>query len=137
MMKPGKTFSLTAVLFSLAILNTVNADEVKILAADFKNNGGNHWTVNVTLKHSDTGWDHYANDWRIVDDKGKILAHRVLHHPHVDEQPFTRGLNSVMLPDDIKKVYIEAHDKKHGWTENRLLVDLVKVSNGHLRINAE
>ena len=45
----------------------------------------------VTLKHGDEGWDHYANQWDVMTMDGKLLKSRVLYHPHVDEQPFTRS----------------------------------------------
>jgi len=118
-----------ATLLLFTALNTAYADDVQILAADFHHNGGTHWSVSVTLKHTDTGWDHYADNWRIVDNKGNILGNRLLLHPHVNEQPFTRGLGDVKIPEGIKIVFIEAHDKVHGWTANRLKVDLDRTDS--------
>lgn len=118
------------------ILNTAVAGDVSILMADFRSVASNHWAVNVSLKHGDEGWDHYADKWRVVDEQGNVLGERVLFHPHVDEQPFTRGINSVQIPAGVKTVYIEAHDKKHGWTAKRLQVDLTKVQSGHVRVYA-
>lgn len=134
MNKPSKTTILTMGLLALSLLNTGDAGDVKILATDFHNSGGNQWSVNVTLNHGDTGWDHYADNWRVVDDEGNVLGDRVLYHPHVDEQPFTRGLGVVRVPEGITTIYIEAHDKVHGWTPNRLKVDLNKAIDGHLRV---
>jgi hypothetical protein len=129
--------ALTAALLVLTMLHPANADEVKILAADFRNSGADRWSVSVTLQHGDTGWDHYADDWRVVDGDGNVLGDRVLYHPHVDEQPFTRGLDGVTVPAGTATVYIEAHDKVHGWTPDRLKVDLTKVADGRLRVEAE
>lgn len=67
-------------------------------------------SFDVTVKHADTGWDHYANRWEIQSESGKILATRILHHPHVDEQPFTRSLENVQLPNNITEVYVVAFD---------------------------
>lgn len=86
----------------------------------------NNWTFNVTLQHADTGWDHYADGWRIVDAKGTVLGHRTLHHPHVNEQPFTRSLSSVKIPAGTKIIFVEAHDKVHGWNKDKVRVDLSK-----------
>lgn len=122
---------------ALTMLNTADAGDVNILAADFHSRGNNRWSVNVTLKHDDTGWDHYVDNWRIVDGEGNMLGDRVLYHPHVDEQPFTRGLGGVKFPESTTVVYIEAHDKVHGWTPNRLKVDLSKATGGRLRVDAE
>jgi hypothetical protein len=136
-MKLNKANALAASLLTLTVLNTAYADDVKILAAQIHSNGGNRWSLNVTLKHGDTGWDHYADNWRVVDSEGNILGNRVLYHPHVEEQPFTRSLGAVTVPEGITTVYIEAHDKVHGWTPNRLKVDLTKVTGGGLKVDAE
>jgi len=131
------TIALAASLFALTLLNTADADEVKILVADFYISGGDRWSANVTLKHGDTGWDHYADNWRVVDGEGKLLGDRVLRHPHVDEQPFTRGLRDIKVPEGTTIVYIEAHDKVHGWTPTRLKVDLSKANGGRLRVGTK
>lgn len=128
---------LFACLLALSMANIARANEVKILAADFHHNSNNRWTVDVTLKHDDTGWDHYADEWRLVDDKGNVLADRVLFHPHVDEQPFTRGLSNIELPKSISTIYVEAHDKVHGWTPHRLKIDMSKSEHGALRVQAK
>lgn len=82
------------------------------------------WTAHVTIKHDDTGWEHYADGWRVVDDKGNILGHRTLYHPHVGEQLFTRSLSNIEIPLSLKHVYIEAHDKVHGWNPKKYKVAL-------------
>ena len=132
-----KTTIILGFLFVLALLKPAYANDVEILAADFSKTGDNSWSVNVTLKHSDTGWEHYADHWRVVDSEKNILGDRVLYHPHVDEQPFTRGLANVMIPEGVTVVYIEAHDKVHGWTPNRLKVDLEKSTDGRLKIESK
>lgn len=126
-----------AILLILVAFNPAHADDVKILAAYFSNTGENKWSVDITLKHGDTGWDHYADNWRVVDSEGNIVGDRVLYHPHVDEQPFTRGLNNMRIPESVRIVYVEAHDKVHGWTSNRLKVDLKLLTDGQLRIEAK
>jgi len=137
MNKLNKTIVLAASFLALTVFTTANADDIKVLASDFHNSGGNRWSVSVTLKHGDTGWEHYTDGWRVVDGDGNKLGERVLYHPHVDEQPFTRGLRSVKVPEGITTVYIEAHDKVHGWTPNRLKVDLSKAIGGRLRVEVE
>lgn len=77
-------------LSTLLFIDKVQAGEVSILAADLKQQSNLTWSLSVTLKHADTGWDHYADNWRLVDKEGEILGDRVLFHPHVNEQPFTR-----------------------------------------------
>lgn len=55
--------------------------------------------ISVTLLHGDTGWDHYADGWQVFDHTGAPLGTRVLHHPHVAEQPFTRALGLETAPN--------------------------------------
>lgn len=70
----------------------------------------------VTIRHADTGWDHYADGWGVYDLDGQELGYRVLHHPHVNEQPFTRSL-SVDLPAGTSQVVIVPRDSVHGTGE--------------------
>lgn len=76
---------------------------------------GDSWRFDVTLSHSDTGWDHYADAWRILDMEGNQLAIRELAHPHVNEQPFTRSLSGLSFPEGITQVQIQAREKPGGW----------------------
>ena len=114
-------------------LSPLNANQVKILSAEFIHKQQYNWVVKVSLKHADTGWQHYANSWRIVDRKtSTVLGERILHHPHVTEQPFTRQLD-VTIPEATTFVYIEAHDTQHGWSTDILEIDLTKAINGKLK----
>ena len=74
------------------------------------------WTFDVTLSHADTGWDDYADGWRILDGSGKELGVRKLSHPHVTEQPFTRSLSGVSIPSGVTEVGIQASDSIGGWS---------------------
>lgn len=139
MINPFKsnTLVLISALLALSISNTVLAGEVTIVDAEFTHTSGQQWSVSVTLEHADSGWDHYADNWRVVDGEGDVLGDRVLYHPHVDEQPFTRSLNGVEIPEGTTEVFVIAHDKEHGWTENRLLVDLGEAVDGVLKVIPE
>ena len=132
----NKNTYLSIACLSLLTFNPLQANEVQIVAADFTQATDHSWIVKVTLKHQDTGWDHYADGWKIVDATGNELGNRILHHPHVQEQPFTRNLVGIVIPKTVGTVYIEAHDKVHGWTKNRLSVDLSLAKNGHLTVQA-
>ena len=82
------------------------------------------WQFHVTLSHPDTGWDHYADGWRVLDMQGNELGLRVLAHPHVQEQPFTRSLGSVQIPDGTTQVQIQARCLTDGWANTTQVVDL-------------
>jgi hypothetical protein len=77
----------------------------------------------VTLSHPDTGWDHYADGWRIELADGTVLGTRELVHPHVDEQPFTRS-TSVNLPDSVTRVFIRARCNLDGWNADAVAFEL-------------
>lgn len=80
---------------------------------------GETWRFDVTLSHPDTGWDHYADGWRVLDMQGNELGLRVLHHPHVDEQPFTRSLSGVAIPAGLTQIQIQARCSVDGWTTTK------------------
>ena len=81
-------------------------------------------TFNVTVKHGDTGWEHYADHWRVLGPDGDELGTRILLHPHVSEQPFTRSLSGIQIPKGIDQVMIEAHDKVHEYGGAKLVVEI-------------
>jgi hypothetical protein len=76
---------------------------------------GESWTFNVTLAHPDTGWDHYADAWEVTDADGNSLGIRELAHPHETEQPFTRSLSGVVIPEGMTVVYVRARCLVDGW----------------------
>lgn len=86
--------------------------------------GAGGWSFDVTLSHPDTGWDHYADGWRVLDMSGAELGMRVLVHPHETEQPFTRSLSAVTIPEDTTEVQIEARCNIDGWAAARRVVRL-------------
>jgi hypothetical protein len=90
----------------------------------FSKSGG-AWRVDVTIRHADTGWDHYTNVWVVETLDGKELGRRVLFHPHESEQPFTRS-DSVTIPAGVTKVRVRAGDKPNGMSSNTVVVDLTK-----------
>jgi hypothetical protein len=82
------------------------------------------WRFDVTLSHPDTGWEHYADGWRVLDMKGLELGRRVLAHPHVNEQPFTRSLGGVKTPSGTNQVQIQARCLLDGWATQTLTITL-------------
>ena len=92
----------------------VMADPVEITAVEATRQGDS-WRFDVTVRHPDTGWDHYADGWRVEDAQGNPLAMRVLTHPHVNEQPFTRSQSGVVIPDGMGEVFVRARCNVDGW----------------------
>lgn len=108
------------VLLQAPLVNAGTVEVVKVVA-DCINNVCD---FAVTLKHDDTGWEHYADRWEILSMDGDLLATRTLHHPHVNEQPFTRYQFQVKLPADLRAVRVRAHDSRHGYGHSELVVRL-------------
>lgn len=114
---------LTATLSLFTVASPALADPPVIEDVKLRAVGGS-WTISVTLSHPDTGWDHYADGWRVLSPSGEELGMRVLHHPHVEEQPFTRSLSGVTIPADLHEIQIEARDNKDGWVGTTKTVPL-------------
>lgn len=91
---------------------TLQANEVDVVKVTVAHIEGRNFRINTTLKHADTGWDHFANKWVVMDKMGNLLGSRILAHPHVNEQPFTRSL-TVTIPEGINEVTIVAFDSVH------------------------
>ncbi len=112
----------------LAVLATVGvvlagaalADSAVVTDVKAQKSGGT-WSFSVTIAHGDEGWEHYADGWGVYLEDGTELGYRVLHHPHVNEQPFTRSLNGVKVPAGVKQVLIVPRDSKHGTGDGFLV----------------
>ena len=110
-------------LLSLAPLPAL-AGEADVVAAEARQTSPGIWRFSVTVRHDDTGWDHYADRWDVVGPDGEVLGERVLLHPHETEQPFTRSLDGVAIPEDVTSVTIRAHDNVHKLGGAEVTVDL-------------
>ena len=100
------------------------AGEAAVEAATASSSGGGVYTISATVRHGDTGWEHYADAFRVEAPDGTVLGTRILYHPHVDEQPFTRSLGGVVIPAGIKTVLVRAKDKVHGWAKDAYALSL-------------
>ncbi|MCV6610476.1 MAG: hypothetical protein OIF55_06875 [Amphritea sp.] len=95
----------------------LEAGQAEVVDAVVHQQGAGTYRFDVTLRHADTGWDHYANRWDVLGPDGEVLGTRILHHPHVNEQPFTRSLSGVRIPAHVNQVWIRASDSVHGDSE--------------------
>lgn len=100
------------------------ANDVRVEDTDVSRGSDGLYRFSVTLLHADNGWDHYADRWQVLAPDGKVLATRVLMHPHDNEQPFTRGISGIAIPKGVTWVNIRAHDKVHGDGTQPLRVEL-------------
>ena len=104
--------------------NLVQAGGADVVAVEAVQDSSGKWRFNVTVAHADEGWDHYADKWDVVAPDGTLLGTRVLHHPHENEQPFTRSLSGVVIPDEVTEVTVRAHDSQHGYDGESMKVKL-------------
>lgn len=109
-----------------------DADVIHVRAVQDANDG---WIFHVTVAHPDIGWDDYADGWDVVTLDGIVLKYdsnlpftRLLAHPHVDEQPFTRSQRGIIIPENVTHVIVRAHDIVDGFGGQEILVDLEKDS---------
>ncbi len=106
-----------------------NADVIFVRAV--KESDAGSWTFHVTVQHPDTGWEDYADGWDVVLSDGTVLKPdpespftRLLLHPHVEEQPFTRSQRGIEIPPGITSVQVRAHDLVDGFGGEEITVDL-------------
>jgi hypothetical protein len=123
MVEGMRSFILSALLAfgGASLAQAGEADVVDVQAAP---QGDGTWRFHVTVEHADEGWDHYADKWDVLTPAGEVLATRVLHHPHENEQPFTRSLGGVKIPEGLTEVRVRAHDSEHGYGGQEVTVDL-------------
>ena len=91
------------------------AGEADVIEVEVRHIGADTYKFDVTVRHPDEGWEHFANKWEVTAPDGTVLSTRILAHPHVEEQPFTRSLSGVKIPQNIAEVTVRAHDLVHGY----------------------
>lgn len=92
---------LTALVLALTFVVPSFAGESDVVAVNVSVASDGTYRFDVTVQHADEGWNHYADGWEVLTTDGKRLGYRKLLHPHVDEQPFTRSLSGVEIPQEI------------------------------------
>ena len=118
-----------------------NAD---VLFVDARQTGKESWTFSVKVQHPDVGWDDYADGWDVVLPDGSVAKPdagspftRLLLHPHVGEQPFTRSQSNITIPADVTAVSVRAHDLVDGFGGREVVVDLTAVSGSDFSVASE
>lgn len=122
----GASSLFAAAVFISLLVPSAQAGEADVVAVDVRRQGNGIYRFDVTVRHDDEGWDHYADKWVVEDGNGTVLGERVLLHPHVNEQPFTRSLSGVSIPIDLDTVVIRAHDSVHEWGGAEIRVEILE-----------
>ena len=118
---------------------TIGKGDADVLFVKAREGSDSSWTFYVTVSHLDTGWGDYADGWDIVLPDGTVIKPdnttvftRTLLHPHVNEQPFTRSQSEIIIPEEVMKVRVRAHDIVDGYGGNEIAVDLkTEKGNGY------
>lgn len=86
--------------------------------------GTNTLAFEVTVSSPYDSSERYADGFRVVGDDGKVYGQLELTNAHPDEQPFTRVLDGVSIPDEVATVTVQARDSIYGWGGGSVIVDL-------------
>ncbi len=124
-MRPGLIAMAGCLIAFAAVAGEADVEKVRIA----KERAGTY-RFDVTVRHADAGWKHYADKWDVVAPGGGILGTRVLLHPHENEQPFTRSLSGVSIPGGVARVTVRAHDKVHGYGGDVVTVAVPRAGEG-------
>jgi hypothetical protein len=110
---------------------TSNMGDADVLFVSAEETADGTWTISVTVSHPDTGWDDYADGWDVMLPDGTVLRPdpaspftRLLLHPHVNEQPFTRSQSGIEIPPGATELIVRAHDRINGFGGEVVTLDL-------------
>jgi len=100
------------------------------------------WQFSVTIEHADLGWDDYADGWDVVFPDGTVAKPdanssftRLLLHPHIDEQPFTRSQSGIKVPAGVNTIVVRAHDLVDGFGGREVQVNLTVAKGVDFEVN--
>lgn len=108
----------------LVAASAATAGEADVVGVKISNEASGTYRFDVSVRHDDKGWDHFANKWDVVAPDGTVLGTRELAHPHEAEQPFTRSLSGVRIPDGVDTVTLRAHDSVHKYGGAEMSVEV-------------
>lgn len=86
--------------------------------------GDNRFDFDATISSPYDTPQRYADAFRVMRADGVVYGERTLFHDHAGEQPFTRDLYGVIIPQGIKAVVVQARDQKYGYGGKTLQVAL-------------
>jgi len=119
---PATTTPLTTTPETTTPIGAIDCPEV--LAAEFRQTAVGVFTVSTTVRSVDIEGVSYADAWEVRDLAGNVLGTRVLTHPHANEQPFTRSLSDVSIPQTVTDVVVDARDSARGFCGISMTVEV-------------
>ncbi|MEL7155358.1 MAG: hypothetical protein AAFN30_02030 [Actinomycetota bacterium] len=82
------------------------------------------WEIAATVSSPYDSPERYADAWRVIGSDGTVYGVRELAHDHAAEQPFTRRLTGVEIPDGEDEITIEGRDQVSGWGGQKVTIPL-------------
>jgi hypothetical protein len=95
-----------------------------VVAAGVQSRDSGTFDFEVTVSSPYDTPQRYADAFRVTGPDGTMYGERRLLHDHAGEQPFTRELHDVAVPAGVKKVTVQARDKKYGYGGKTAEVEL-------------
>ena len=86
-----------------------------VVKAEISGDPGGPYSIAVTMSSPYDSADRYADSMRVRSADGDVYGERKLTHDHASEQPFTRDITDVEIPDGVTEVVVEGHDQQSGW----------------------
>lgn len=85
-----------------------------VIAAELESTDG-MWRLHATLSSPYDTPERYADAFRALTEDGRVLGVRELAHDHANEQPFTRSLTDLQIPDGVERITVQGRDQRYGW----------------------
>lgn len=100
------------------------ADEMfpDVVSAEVAEDGS---SVAVTVSSPYDSPDRYADAIRVRSaDGAEVYGERALTHDHAAEQPFTRSITDLEVPDGVREAVVEGRDQVSGWGGDTVTITL-------------
>jgi hypothetical protein len=86
-----------------------------IQKAELESEGGNSYSLSVTVSSPYDSPERYADGWRVLTPGGEVLGERELMHEHSATQPFTRSQSGLQIPEGVDSITVEGRDLENGY----------------------
>ena len=101
------------------------AGAADVIAATARQAADGSWSFEVTMRCDDRGADYFCDRFEVLTPTARVVGVRRLLHDHTDEQPFTRDLQGVHVPDGFPRgVLIRGHHNIRGYDGAVLKLEL-------------
>ena len=123
---PKRAFSASVLASSLICVSPLAAaGAADVIGATARRSNDGTWTFEVSMRCDDKNATYFCDRFEIMTLDKRVLGVRRLLHDHADEQPFTRALHGVRLPDAVaRRVLIRGHHNVRGYDGATFELDL-------------